>query len=281
MQMDNLGNNHLYPTFDGKAPAYAHIPEESLGCKSHQNEECSKLPNPSLFVNSWDGVDPEIGLTPEEEMRRSEGLANMINLNNYSRDTYHKAFFSVMDMNNAVYNGIYVTIMLVLAATLGLLLSIVMAIVTALIEFTNLFILRPTSKILKIVLDFCVSSPLRQCEVVLTALSNTENPRLLDHQFVVSFLGEGIPWHLQESQGAHVRNSLCSHQPWPVNTKKEAYIQLIVCIFGLSYCNISIFNPCDSLSSCHVLFMLWVAVGVVGVVGVALWLRCGCCVIAF
>ena len=60
-------------------------------------------------------------------------------------------------MNNAVYNGIYVTIMLVLAATLGLLLSIVMAIVTAFVEFINLFVLRPFSKILKIVLDFAVS----------------------------------------------------------------------------------------------------------------------------
>jgi len=63
---------------------------------------------------------------------------------------------SKKDLNNTVYNGIYVSIMLVLACTLGLLFSITMAIVTALIEFLNLFVLRPTAKILKIILDYLV-----------------------------------------------------------------------------------------------------------------------------
>jgi len=46
--------------------------------------------------------------------------------------------------------------MLVLACTVGLFLSILMAVVTALIEFTNLFVLRPVAKILKILIDYLV-----------------------------------------------------------------------------------------------------------------------------
>ena len=91
MQMDNL-----YPTFDGKPTPYAKIPEDDqhhMATAGPQSEQCSK---PTLFYNSWEGVDPEIGLTPDEETRRSEGLAKMINLDNYSRNTYHKAFFSIM-----------------------------------------------------------------------------------------------------------------------------------------------------------------------------------------
>jgi len=152
----------MYPTLDKKTlPPYASIPEDlssqcgqpvdrptDQSCHGATTKPCS------LLANSWDRVDPELGVTPEEERNRSEGLALMFNMNNYSRETYHQAFFAVMDLNNTIYNGIYVTVMLVLACTLGLLFSITMAIVTALIEFINLFILRPTAKILKIILDY-------------------------------------------------------------------------------------------------------------------------------
>jgi len=82
----------MYPTLDKcNLPPYATIPEEQQECKKDASGK-----NYSLLTNSWDQVDPELGVTPEEERSRSEGLATMFNMNHYSRETYHKAFFAVM-----------------------------------------------------------------------------------------------------------------------------------------------------------------------------------------
>jgi len=80
----------------------------------------------------------------------------MINTQYYSQNTYSGLYFSVLDANNLIYKVVYIYSLLALAATLGFVLSILMAIISALIEFVNLFLLRPTLKIGYILINTCV-----------------------------------------------------------------------------------------------------------------------------
>ncbi|KAL6055363.1 hypothetical protein QOT17_013274 [Balamuthia mandrillaris] len=101
-------------------------------------------------------IDPELGFSPLEEARRTKNLGTFINSEYYSRETYSDAYFTVLELNNTVYNWIYVSTLLVLAATLGFVMSFIMALLIAILEFVNLWVLRPLLRACKTFADILV-----------------------------------------------------------------------------------------------------------------------------
>mmetsp|Transcript_10597 Transcript_10597/g.14509 ORF Transcript_10597/g.14509 Transcript_10597/m.14509 type:complete len:189 (+) Transcript_10597:52-618(+) len=158
-----------YPQMPPTAPiqvqTYQQIAEpkyqEIIACGSNQDVKKHKGYDVNFRIQ-WGpevAIDVEgLGITPEQEIARTNALQNLINPEVFPDHTYSKPFFAAVKMNNAIYSFTYQFFFTFLAFFAGIWISFGMALGIAVAEFTNQFIFRPAFRMIRIYAGFATLS---------------------------------------------------------------------------------------------------------------------------
>eukprot|EP00178_Gracilaria_changii_P026173 TRINITY_DN80489_c0_g1_i1.p1 TRINITY_DN80489_c0_g1~~TRINITY_DN80489_c0_g1_i1.p1 ORF type:complete len:200 (+),score=29.53 TRINITY_DN80489_c0_g1_i1:60-602(+) len=130
------------------------MPQQNEGYQNLNVNNDTNYPMPPQPVNDDStNSDIVIGITQKEERARTYSLVTMINTEAYAEEDYGTPYIVALKINNFVYKYTYLIFGFLFAILLGTFMSFATGIATACLEFLNLFSLRPTLKMLAIVMQ--------------------------------------------------------------------------------------------------------------------------------